>query len=374
MGVHQYRDFSELPEAARDLLAVAGNDDFFTSVPWFQAVLTTASTPGDQLCVFVAEDANQPTAVLVAKRRRDAGALRSRMILSLSHRVYASLYAPVLQNPDDYAGLRDIIAEIINEIPRFDMLRLDNLDQSSPTFGVISDQFKSAGMIVQPFFLFHNWYENVSGLSIEQYLAIRPQRTRYLINRHVHRFQQLEDARVHIVTDEPGLENALIDYELVHVQSWKGLEPSPACVPQIVRSAARAGALRLGLLYVDREPAAAQIWIVSGGKATIFRRHFASKFAKLGVGTVLTYEIFRHVLQYDRVQEIDFGIEDDSDQRNWLTSCRARRGMLVLNPRTFKGCISAARHVGGHLLMNCGRKLTMGKRNDLSPYHSTNAE
>lgn len=357
MSVRQYPGFDTLPQAVRDFLDAAGKRNFFYSIAWFQTMLDKASPPGDELDVFVAETGGRPTAVLVTKRRHEAGALRSHMLLSPSHGMYTSLYGPILHDEGGHDGLREILLAIARERPSFDVLRLDSLEHGAPVFDLIVKAFRSAGMIVQPFFNFHNWFEDVCGLSIDGYLAGRSPQTRYFIGRHVRRVQASGRGRFELITESDRLTAALTDYELVDLQSWKEPEPYPLCIPQIVHSAARAGALRLGLLYIDNEPAAAQIWIVSGGNATIMRLHYAGKFAKLAVGTVLTYEMFRYVIGNDRIKEIDFGGGNDSYKRKWLKSCRERFGLLVFNPRTIRGSLTACRHVGGHMLMDRVRRL-----------------
>lgn len=357
MIVQQYMSFASLPDGVADFLQRAGQKNFFDSLAWFQTLLSNASPPGDRICIVVAENGGQPTAALVAKRRDDAGALRSRMLLSPSHGMYTSLYGPILRDEADREGLREIIRAVVQDKPRFQVMRFDSLERSSPVFDLIVTEFRAAGMIVQPFFNFHNWFEKVGGLSPEDYLASRSAQTRYFINRHVRRLQKSGRGHFNLVTGGPRLSAALIDYELVDLQSWKAPEPYPFCIPEIVRCAGAAGVLRLGLLYVNDEPAAAQIWIVSGGKATILRLHYAAKFAKLAVGTVLTYEMFRYVLENDRVEQIDFGRGNDPYKRKWLKSCRERWGLLVFNPLTVKGCLIASRHIGGHMLMGYARNL-----------------
>jgi len=368
MRVRQYSSFENLPGATRDCLTSAGRRNFFFSISWFQALLEKASPSGDQLCIFVAETSEHPTAILVAKQRNEAGALRSHMLLGLSQGTYTSLYGPILHDDGGAEGLREILLTIARTRPSFDVLRFDSLERRAPAFDLMVTVFRSAGMIVQPFFNFRNWFENVSGLSVEEYRSSRSPETRDLISRHVGCIEESGRGRFQLITGGAGLPAALTNYELVDLQSWKPPEPYPFFIPQIVHSAARAGVLRLGLFYIDNEPAAAQIWIVNGGKATILRVHYAEKFAELEVETVLTYEMFRHVIENDQIEEIDFDRRSDPYTRQWLKCCRERAGLLIFNPRTVKGSIIASRHVGGHLLMDCARKLGIAGRNasDLS--------
>lgn len=54
-----------------------------------------------------------------------------------------------------------------------------------------------------------------------------------------------------IVAGGSDLDSAIADYELVYAASWKVPEPYPRFLPGLIRTCARMGWLRLGLLYVE---------------------------------------------------------------------------------------------------------------------------
>jgi hypothetical protein len=203
-------------------------------------------------------------------------------------------------------------------------------------------------MLLQPFANYVNFYDEVRGVSIEHYLERLTPEARSFIDLARQEMARSGRGRLELITGGPDLRPALIDYALIDVQS-RADEPYSNCTMEILRAAAGAGLLRLGLFYIDDEPAAAQAWIVSGGRATIWRSHHARRFFPLFVETVLTYDMFRHMLEAEQIQEIVFGSGHDEFLRDWLRRDRARAGLLVFNPRTLKGLIVAARHVGGHL-------------------------
>ncbi len=359
MTVRVYQTFSALPAPVVEFIAEAAREDFFLGIPWFQTLMRTTSGPGDELRIYAAEIDGRPAAVLMARERRSAGRLRSHMLLSPSHGMYTTIYGPILDRQNGAQGLHEIATVIATASPPFDMLRFDSIDGNSPGAIALTTAFRAAGLLVQPFVNFENWCEDVEGLTIDAFLARRSKQTRYFIGRHVRRLARSGRGRFELVTGGPRLEPALVAYAKVDRQSWKNPEPYADCIPEMVRAAAREGVLRLGLFYVDDEPAAAQIWIVSGGRATIMRLHYVEKFAKLSVGTALTFELMRHALEVDRVREIDFGRGDDDYKQKWVSQCRARHGILVFNRQTAKGVALAAWHFGGHLTMLCLRKLRL---------------
>lgn len=161
--------------------------------------------------------------------------------------------------------------------------------------------------------------------------------------------------RFEMVASGPDLKSALVDYALVDVRGQNDVEAYPDCAAEILRVAAGAGALRIGLYYVDDEPAAAQAWIATGGCATIWRSHQAWKFFPLSVEMVLTYEMFRRALEAGGIREIGFIPGHDQHVREWFGMARDRIGLVVFNPRTLKGLIAAAWHICGHAAKTVAR-------------------
>jgi CelD/BcsL family acetyltransferase involved in cellulose biosynthesis len=350
MTVAVYQTFGALPKPVLDFIAAAAREDFFCGVPWMQTLIRTTSMVGDEVRIYVADKGDRPVAVLMTRERHGAGRLRMHMLLSPSHGMYTTVYGPVLDAGDGAYGLSEIAASIAATSPCFDALRFDSIEGASPGTEALVSALRAAGFLVQRFFNFENWCEEVAGLTIEEFLARRSKQTRYFIGRHVRRLARSGRGRFELVTDEARLEPALIAYTKVDRQSWKKPELHADCIPEMARAAAAEGVLRLGLIYVDDEPAAAQLWIVSGGRATIMRLHYAEKFGSLSVGTALTFEMMRHALEIDRVREIDFGRGDDDYKKKWVSQCRGRYGILAFNPKTAKGAAFAAWHFGSRVL------------------------
>ena len=145
--------------------------------------------------------------------------------------------------------------------------------------------------------------------------------------------------RIQVVTGGDALDAAAVDYARVFAASWKMQEPyAPAFVPALIRACAAVGWLRLGLLHVDGEPAAAQFWVVVGGTALIFRLAYDDRFLDLSVGTILTAHLMRHVLDVDKVATVDYGIGNDPYKRDWMSHRRERWGILALVPARCPAC------------------------------------
>ena len=57
--------------------------------------------------------------------------------------------------------------------------------------------------------------------------------------------------------------------------------------------------------------------------------------------------MMEHVLEVDRVHEVDYGIGDEPYKRDWMSHRRERVGLIAFNPRTARGLSGAIRHFGG---------------------------
>jgi CelD/BcsL family acetyltransferase involved in cellulose biosynthesis len=106
-----------------------------------------------------------------------------------------------------------------------------------------------------------------------------------------------------------------------------------------------AGALRLGLLYLDHRPIAAQLWIVWHGSAILYKLAHDRAHDALSPGTVLTMRMLERLLDEERVTELDLGAGDDRYKRLWATQRRARVGLIAFDPLTLHGRLGIFRHI-----------------------------
>jgi CelD/BcsL family acetyltransferase involved in cellulose biosynthesis len=121
-------------------------------------------------------------------------------------------------------------------------------------------------------------------------------------------------------------------------------------MPELCRMAAARGWLRLALARIDGRPIAAQIWLVAGARAYIYKLAYDRSMSRVGAGTLLTARLMRHVLDVDRVAEVDYLAGDEPYKREWMNRRRERRGIVGFDPRSAAGIVQAVRHFGGRAL------------------------
>jgi Acetyltransferase (GNAT) domain len=356
MSVRSYAGFDAVPGPVLSFLDDAGQRDFFRSIPWFRTLMRMTGPGDDRLRIYAAERDGRPVAALVARERGGAGRLRAHMLLSPSQGANAAVYGPLLDGEFGAPGLGEIAGVIAREKPAIDVLRFDGLDRGSAEFAALLAACRRAGLVVQRFFNFYNRFEAVSGITLAQYLARRPPSMRDVVGRHLQQSGLAGEVRFALVTGGTGLSAALIDYALVDLQSGMALEPYPDFTLELIRVAAERGVLRLGLLYVDDEPAAAHIWLVSGGNAVLWRPRYAERFARQEIDVALMVPMLRHLFEVDRIDEIEFARDIGDHGGEWVAGLRERVGLVIFNPRTVKGALAAVRHIGGHAAKAAARR------------------
>jgi CelD/BcsL family acetyltransferase involved in cellulose biosynthesis len=350
MQVRLYDRLDDLPGGYAALFERAGRRELCLTRPWFECLAANTLAEGERLRLVGVEGGidRTPLALLVARHReRDPEAGAARTLTSLST-YYTMVFEPHLS---DGTGAPEALATLFRELRARDrpyhMMRFQPLERDAPGFAALGRALRAAGLVVQPYFHFGNWYEATEGVSLEEFLARRPSALRSLLKRRARRLETSGRVRVNIITDGIGLERGARDYERVYGRSWKGREPYARFIRELMGVCARQGALRLGLLYLEDEPIAAQLWTVWNRRATIYKLAHDARFDRLSPGSLLTLRMMERVLEVDRVVEVDFGAGDDPFKRSWLSRRRERWGIAAFDPRTARGAAGALRHVAG---------------------------
>jgi hypothetical protein len=339
-------DFSALPAPLTRLFAAAGEQSLFAQPFWYHVLARHGIDKGARPRLYTDDD-RRPRAALVCYV-----APGSRRLRGLST-YYSCEHGPLLdpQGSAPLDCLRRLADEIAGERPRWDTVQLGGLDPESPGFALLGEAFRAAGWSVHPYFDSGAWFEATGGLAFADYLAARPPALRNTWRRKSAKLKSDAAITIHDSSHGgDGIEEAIHAYEAVYRASWKGGEPHPEFVPALIRAAARAGALRLGILRIGGRPAAAQLWLLWGGRATIYKLAHDRAFDALSPGTVLTMAMMERILDVDRAREVDFGRGDDPYKRQWLGSRRERWGLLIANRATPHGLALSLRQGAGALV------------------------
>ncbi len=351
-NVRIFASLEELPDSLLSLFEKEAHQNFFLTLPWFQNFIKTALPQDDRLRIygFSGPGAESTNAGMLLMRSscNSKWLFSSRKLQALAN-YYSCLFAPHLA--DSGAGPRDALQALTfamaAEMPRWDAVEFKPLDVDSKEFPALVEALKAAGFVVQTYFSAGNWYLPVNGRSFAQYVETLPSVMKNTLSRKRKKLEKMGRSKIEIVVGGDRLAAAIDAYMKVYLASWKQPEPFPQFIPGLIRTCAAMGALRLGIMYIDGEPAAAQLWIVHSGCALIYKLAYDERFADLSVGTILSAALFQHALDVDKVAVVDYLSGDDAYKKDWMSARRERWGILALNPRSLHGALAIARHIGG---------------------------
>lgn len=182
----------------------------------------------------------------------------------------------------------------------------------------IAAAFSASGWVVETTPCDENHILRLNGRSFDQYWEGRPGQLKSTVKR------KGKKGVVIVRIEREFSENSWCDYEQVYARSWKPHEGSPVFLKQLAQQESLAGALRLGLAYVDGQPVAAQFWTVENGVALIHKLAHDERQLEFSPGTLLSAALFQHVIDIDKVNEIDFGTGADGYKRDWMEDMRLR--------------------------------------------------
>lgn len=268
--------------------------------------------------------------------------------LTAATNYYSCLYGPASaagEAVDLSAAQWAVVAKAVQRLAGSAVVRLQPLDAGAAWVAGLEVGLRAAGYRISRFFAFGNWYQPVPPGGFAAYWRERPSVLRNSIERGRRRLDKAGDWRIDLVA-EPGhqLEAALAAYQAVYAKSWKQPEPCPNFIPGLVRLAAERGWLRLGVLWLNGEPLAAQLWLTCGGKANIYKLAYVKGVEKLSAGSVLTQALMQQAMDVDRVTEVDYLSGDDAYKADWMALRRERIGLEAFDVRRPIGLLAAARH------------------------------
>ncbi len=319
--------------AAPDSLHVA--NDPHLSTAWFSLLAKTALPGGAEVTSLGCRS----SANLFLMRTP----AQPRKLLSLAT-YYSPLFGLCGDSPIDEEVLKEQLSSLRERRFGFHEVKIQPMTPGTKDWEVVSKSLQAAGWIVDRFFCFGNWYLPVGAFSYQEYLAQRPGALRSTIRRAHEKLKRHPGFQIDIVTGGRDLSAAVSDYSTVYQKSWKVPEPYPAFIPGLCQLAAEQGWLRLGIARLDGRPIAAQLWLLASGKAMIVKLAYDGEYAHTSVGTVLTAHLMRHVIDVDKVSEVDYLMGDDPYKRDWMSHRRERYGLIAFNPRFVAGVAGLVRH------------------------------
>ena len=336
------------------------NVDLFYTLPWFENLVLHGMDTGHGESVawrfIFAKDFCTGCLVCLP--------LISGQELSGLGNYYSSLYGPLnwfpkashIPAPDPDPSLWNAICKRIRQDPaNWPVITFSPLDDKAPFYTHVFAALAGAGYWVDSFFCFGNWYLDVANREFSSYFLNLPSLLRHNVERGQRRLSRNGAWRIDILKNHgPVLETGIAEFVQVYDRSWKKPEPNAQFIPNLARMAAGQGWLRLGILRLNAQPIAAQLWLVKDKKASIYKLAYDKSFERFSAGSVLTHAMMKSVIDGDRVQEVDYLTGDDAYKKDWMSHRRERRGIVAFHPGTLLGIWKACKHFGGRQLKKRG--------------------
>ena len=308
-----YSEWGQLPASADTLFEQAERDSLFFSRPWFENVSATGIDDAALVLACVI-DGHAVKAILPLVH---SGGTTWH---SLRHR-YTPHYSAVLARDNQQAVLACLV-QGLRKLP-VEALLLEPVAASDPVLACLQRSMEAAGFRCDHMFRHYNWILRLQGQSYREYMAARPARLRNTVSRKKRKLEREHGCQIRLFSGD-DVPPAMHDYHAVYQRSWKASEQYRDFLDGIVASFSHAGWSRLGILYINGRPAAAQLWFVAHGKANIFRLAYDEAWNQYSPGSILTGFMMEQVIDHDRVREIDFLTGNDAYKQDWMSDRRER--------------------------------------------------
>ena len=292
----------------------------FDRAEWFQLLADAGLKP----LVAIASDADSDAALALTEHRGRITPLRN--WYTFTWRQLASA---------DEAGDR-LLEGIARQLKtRGHRVTLEPVPDEDGSASRLARAFGAAGWYVEVTPCDVNHVLRVNQRSFAEYWATRPGALRTT------RERKAAKVEVSIRTDfDPA---AWSEYEQIYAKSWKPAEDYPEMLRAFASAEGDAGRLRLGIATFDGLPIAAQFWTVENRTAYIHKLAHLQSHRPLSAGTILTAELFRHVIDRDSVELIDFGTGDEPYKADWMEETRPRFRVDCISPHSPRSWIDLAK-------------------------------
>jgi Acetyltransferase (GNAT) domain len=304
----------------------------YDRIDWFRRLLNHSPVKTTPLIARAASDGKLAWLILQHVGNRRFKALAN---------WYTIAFRPIFAGgPDDARKLMMLTAiakRILSTRDAPQHISLSPVPQADGSSPLLAKAFKRAGWLVFTSQISTSWTANVSGLSFEEYWAARPGQLRSTYKRKNGKADF--DVTIYDTFDETAWE----EFESVYSDSWKPEEGAPAFLRETAIFEAAAGCLRLGICRLEGVAVAAQYWTVEGGTAYIHKLAHRENTRELSPGTVLSTALFRHVIDQDKVDVIDFGTGDEAYKADWMDASAPLDRIDAFNPVRIGGLLGAGR-------------------------------
>lgn len=245
---------------------------------------------------------------------------------------YANSIRPLYFCAEQHNELFSTLLRTIQQQKNWHQLRLGPINEGEDLHQAV----KATVPLTSEYARSKNWY-NRAVSDFEAFYQSRPSQLRNTIARRQKKLTKTHQWSIEYVTDEKSFQQLFSAYQTIYTNSWKQPEYSLEFIRSVCLSALANQQLRMAVLFVDEQPAAAQIWFLAHGKVSIFKLAYDDNYKSFSVGSILSYSMFKAVIEQDKIQEIEYGTGDEAYKRDWMSQSRQRITVDIYNAHTLRG-------------------------------------
>ncbi|MEP0391993.1 MAG: GNAT family N-acetyltransferase [Erythrobacter sp.] len=292
----------------------------FDRAEWFTLLEETGLDP----FIAAASDAEHSAALVLSQNNGHLSSLRN---------WYSFTWRQLVPYGEQGAQLLDELAKQLKTTAH--RVTLEPVPDEDASATHLSRAFSKAGWRVEVTRCDVNHVLYVQGRSFDEYWASRPGQLRTTLKR------KAKKVETQIVSHFDH--NLWAAYEAIYESSWKPGEDQPEMLRKFAEIEGAAGRLRLGLAFHDGKPVAAQCWTIENGSAFIHKLAHLESAKNLSAGTTLSAALFRHAIDEDKVDVIDFGTGTQRYKGDWMEDIRPRYRIDCLDLSSPRGWLDLAR-------------------------------
>jgi hypothetical protein len=332
--IETIEDFKNLKSTWDNLLQTKTSQLPYLDHAWFELWLDHFKNTHD-LSVLLLKKAHIPKAIcpflIKYEKLRGVNVSKIELIGNIYSPIRNFIFADV-NNSEKTLVLQAMLNALCLSVP-WDIVDLPTLPEEDFDFNSLKDALKRMKLNWTEYFCFGNWYLDNIDFTGDQYIQSRTSNIRNNIKRYSKKLEKMGSLKSIMVTNGTNAEiDKFMDaYYMVYGKSWKLPEMDPTFHRDLAKLARDKGWLRLGFLFLDNTPIATQLWLVCEGVAYIAKLAYDEDYKKLIPGVILSAEMMKHVIDVDRVREVDYLEGDEPYKKDWTPKRRERKGVLIFN-------------------------------------------
>ena len=337
--ITSYTEFLELRPDWNQLVAKDASYKPFISFDWFQLWLNHFLQDNQLLILALF---HQQRLVFIAPLLLRVDKYASIPIKKIEF--IGNVYSPVKSfiSGDSTLNLKEfylfnIIRYFYNNATDWDVIDLYPLSEHEQNVNVLLKVIKKAGCQnrYQPYST--SFFSRTLASTGDDYINTRSAATRQNLRRRKRGLEKLGDLEFRMIASPKNIDQYIEYYYQVYARSWKKREEvGPTFHGDLAKLAADKGWLRLGMLFFDNIPIAAEFCILSDSAAVFLKIAYDEGFRKYGPGNIVMSETIKHMIDNDSITKIDLGLGDEAYKRSWVDQEREMSRLMLFN-NNFKG-------------------------------------